>query len=240
MVNRNIGNVRIEEIILDGRRIQKHKVLISRIYEIYEFTKNLFLGLRELARNIIDHTDTGIGVLTARINSSNTLFELKGKDNFNEVGFELSQYAEKINLLNNSNLDTKRQDFLDISIFDSGNEGVISKTISNIKKIYKINSEHIDLYEEDLNKLEKGEVTFSAFFNTNDFLLNHHAIRTASHWGLIIFSNLINKNKGLFSASSHSYKSENSFDNCFSFFNTTSNVLNPSVAFEYGTFYNII
>ena len=57
LVNRNL-----EKTIED---IDKY---IVRLNELFEFSRNLFLGVRELARNIIEHTDSRVGVSVSYTN----------------------------------------------------------------------------------------------------------------------------------------------------------------------------
>lgn len=238
LVNRNLSVLDFSDAEKNNERFSKPDFLINRLNEIFEFTNNLFKGLREIARNIIDHTDAKFGVITARVNTDKTLFELKGRDNFKESGYQLSDYSNKLNSIANQENTRSVNDFFDISIFDAGKVGVVKKTLENVQKLVLANAKNE--YKADIAKIESGEVDFSSFFDTNVIALNHHLIRTASHWGLIIFSNLLNKNKAFLIASSKSYLNPNSFDICHCFFNEISKVHTPITSFEFGTFYNII
>jgi len=241
LVNRNIGTVIIRDEIKDEKIIKnKVIVLLDRLNELFEFTKNLFLGIREIARNIIDHTETKTGILTARVYSANSLFEIKGRDNLTKFSDQLSKYSEELDKLQIENFNNQDKYFLDLTIFDEGKDGVISKTISNIKNLSFDDIENMELYAKDILQLSTGEITFSDFFNTKQIKLYHHAVKTASHWGLIIFSNLINKNRGFLYASSRNFFDPRIIDSFQSFFESIFEINNEINPFSIGTYINII
>jgi len=241
LVNRNIGTAIIKDEI-DNGKVTKNKVsvLLTRLNELFEFTKNLFHGIREIARNIIDHTETKTGVLTGRVYTSNSLFEIKGRDDLTEFSNCLKIYSTALNNLKIENYNSKDNYFLDLTIFDEGQDGVVKKTISNIRNLSRSNNYNPDLYAKDISLLSNGEIRLSDFFNVNEIKLYHHAVKTASHWGLIIFSNLINKNNGFFTVSSRNLFDSKLIDSCFAYLGNnseTNKVINP---FYIGTYYNII
>lgn len=225
LVNRNVEK--------DVGDLEEYK---TQLWDLYEFSKNLFKGLRELARNIVDHTQSQTGIISGRIYSREALNEIKDL-NRNDSNL-LEEYFNLLKTKKLLNKDLNRQAFLDIIIFDEGQEGVISKTITNIESLVAGGEGPNNSYQNDISSLKTKQITFPDFFNTDEIKLHHHAFRSASHWGLISFTNLIKKNRGLIVASSKCYFDQREIDNCVTFFDRI-NTNNDSSQFAMGTYYNI-
>lgn len=237
LVNRNIGTIVIKSET-DGKNASgKADLFIHRFNELFEFSKNIFLSIRELARNIINHTESRSGVITGRVYSAENLPQLKENETFDRG---LTSYLTQLDIKRKSY--HKGKYFFELSIIDEGKIGIVPKTIQNIKRLNQELNAKSEFYLEDIKRLEEGSITLADFFNYNDIKLNHHAIKTASHWGLIIFSNLIHKNDGYFFVSTTTSVASQ-LDYCY--FNSedapeTRRIAESGAGIHHGTHYNII
>ncbi|MCX2585662.1 hypothetical protein [Pedobacter sp. MR22-3] len=194
LVNRNIGTMVVrDDEGEDGSLLLKQNLLLDRLKELLAFTRNLFLSIRELARNIIDHTEHRRGVITGRVYQGIQLRSIK--DN-SELKSGVESYLLEMD--QQTGATSAPSEYFDLSIFDEGSAGMIEKTISNISNLAKGITVDSDLYTSDIALLKDGSVNIGDFFNAAEIKLNHNAIKTASHWGLIIFGSLIKKNAGLY------------------------------------------
>lgn len=212
------------------RKVLDYKSYTMSITELYSFTRNLFLGIREIARNIIEHTDSKEGILSARIYDATTMKNLKTTISKHE----LDNYISNESLLKNLN-------YFDIVVFDEGETGIVKKTIENVKAISSsLIANKINPYLEDVFNLENEKTILKDFYNLNDFKLNYHAIKASSHWGLIIFTNLINKNNGFTKVVTNRYANNSEKESCTIYADKleyNNSIENP---FAYGTYYNIV
>lgn len=241
LVNRNLGNSVIKDQKDESGRVISSKVsmLVNRLQELAEFTRNLFIGIREIARNIIDHTDSKTGVLTGRVYHADILPTIKDQS-FQISSGPIKTYIQK---LNKNRKSYGEDDFFELNIFDEGHEGVVSKTIKNIERLASNELVETHPYQQDISRLQRGEIKLPDFFNTKEIKLYHHAMRTASHWGLIIFSNLIDRNNGFFSVSSNSYQEVGKTESCHVYLNEVSDLTildKPGDFLATGTNYQII
>ena len=100
----------------------------------------MFLGIREIARNIIEHTSSKEGILSARIYDAKSIKNLKTT----KSKYELEDYINK-------EAETKNENYLDIIVFDEGENGIVAKTIENVKAISSsLVSSNKKLYLEDI------------------------------------------------------------------------------------------
>lgn len=211
------------------RKVEDFKSYTMSISELFAFTKNMFLGIREIARNIVEHTSSKEGIISARIYDAQTLLNLKTAD----AQFELERFVKKEEL-------QIAEDYLDIIVFDEGEKGIIAKTIENVKTISNsLVSDNRKIYLEDISNLENGKTLLKDFYNLNDFKLNYHAIKASSHWGLIIFTNLITKNRGFTKVVTNN--SKNTYkESCVNFFGVLEHSPKVENTFATGTYYNVI
>ncbi|MBK6544590.1 MAG: hypothetical protein IPG12_04880 [Saprospiraceae bacterium] len=229
LVNRNL-----EKTIED---IDKY---IVRLNELFEFSRNLFLGVRELARNIIEHTDSRVGVFSGRIYSGDTISQLKGVEKGKSNSTIMDNYFSLLESKEYLTKEIENEYFFDLVIFDEGQKGIIKKTIENIEFLTGNSSEEDNIYVSDVKALRSGEIIFKDFYNSSEIKLNHHAIKASSHWGLVIFTNLINKNNGLFIATTYADNEKQEFDSCYKFDDSINTPTRTDSFFEVGSFYNII
>jgi len=229
LVNRNLD-----------KSIDNLEDYINRVRDLYEFTRNLFLGLREIARNIIEHTDSKKGVIMGRVYTGDIIVALKDTNPDDGQSPIIDQYFKGLKIKGYMTRDYSKKSFLDIQLFDEGQLGIINKTISNIKTLAGNSTDHKNLYVQDLLAFNNKEINFSDFYNPSEIKLHHHAIKSASHWGLIVFTNLIHKNNGLFFVSSVANPTDASFDSCCKFSESIISPVSNKSHFSTGTYYDII
>ncbi|MDQ0640208.1 hypothetical protein QF042_003773 [Pedobacter sp. W3I1] len=163
--------------------------IIKRFYLIYEEnfrslmqkTKGLAYGIQELAKNMVEHTKSGCGIITARIYNQERIKRLKRID-----PKWISQFSG-------------RDYFVDINTFDSGSVGICSsyfENLSNEKLLYSSELSDLELqqkiqheYEEDISEVKKYKL--NNFFDFNSIKLFHQINRTKARLGLLIFSQSI-------------------------------------------------
>lgn len=217
------------------------KTPAKNVDELYGFCNNLFLGLRELARNIVDHTQSKKGVICGRVYSGEVIGYMKNQIPGMDGKPLIDNYFSFLSLEKQLNAAKLTDEFfLDLIVFDEGQEGVIQRTISNVGELAVAKKGDNNYYLKDLEALRSGKIEFRDFFNTDDIKLYHHAIKSASHWGLIVFTNLIKKNLGIIFASTRSFHNPEEIDQVQTFDIEISKRHIRKAAFELGTFYNII
>ncbi|MDR1926729.1 MAG: hypothetical protein LBQ13_03545, partial [Endomicrobium sp.] len=187
--------------------IQLDKAELKKEYKnilphLFAKTNKIYFGLKELAQNIIDHTENGVGVISARVHKTDKIDKLKNfGGNFNEW---FNQYGK----------DKDISCFLDINVIDAGKIGVTQKYIEKIEvqieKYKNKTKEEKDLetkvrecLEEDKKTIEEKKHGFSHFINYERIELSHQIQRINSRIGLLLFSKTVCKDeKGIVKASS--------------------------------------
>ena len=159
--------------------------------KLMDFSKAIVLGIREMAKNIVEHSTRNRGVITWRVYGQDILAELK--DSMEDDDGVFKAYLQEVEV----SLRADESDppfFFDINIIDDGEKGV-SKTLLDQVKDDKDTKGY-------LKELAMGDLEFNQLLNPSFMLkLNHQAKRTISHLGLLIFSKLITSNMGLIRAS---------------------------------------
>jgi hypothetical protein len=171
------------------------------IVNLWNFTCELVGGIDELAKNIIQHATTKAGVIGGYISTS--------IENDIETHFRLS-------------------------VFDHSNKGVvdtlresIQKTVNELKDANPLR----EIFKGDLAKIEDSAYKYSYLFESpENCVLYHQMKRATAHLGLLIFSKLIDNNKGGF----FSYTNTHDKIECFS---KRDNICN---SLSVGTGYDII
>lgn len=59
------------------KTVKDYDNYVTRLSGLYQFSRNLYLGLREIARNVIEYTPTKLGILTGRVYISHVLLQVK-------------------------------------------------------------------------------------------------------------------------------------------------------------------
>lgn len=209
------------------------ELYIFNLSRIINYVKDISYGLKELAKNIIEHSatqrDNGYGMLTARSYSHEKISLLK-----NISPSWLISYDEE-------------HKFMDINLIDSGLISVIesySKTLKN--EIYDLSKSNIDFKEELIEAYEKdlkqiGNYMLNNLFNFDSIKLLHQINRTKARLGLLIFSQTILYEKNAFvSLASNSIDTDDTVG--FYLYKDAKNIINdPNHNFlPLGTNYNFI
>ncbi|SHL05289.1 hypothetical protein [Flavobacterium chilense] len=209
------------------------EVYIYNLIRIINYVKDISYGLKELAKNIIEHSayerNSGYGMLTARSYSHEKISLLK-----NITPKWLKRYED-------------RHKFMDINLIDSGLKSVIesySATLDHeINNLQSSDSEFkddlIDAYKKDLNQI--GNYMLNNLFNFDSIKLMHQINRTKARLGLLIFSQTILYEKNAFvSLASNSIDNDDTVG--FFLFKDNQSIVNePNHNFlAVGTSYNFI
>lgn len=171
----------------------------ENLLRIIGYTRDIAYALEELAKNIVEHTSSGKGIITARIFSLARISALKA--------------PEPLWLQNFHNA----HQFLDINVIDSGRSSIqesykisLEKEKANHEKsianavLQQLISEN---YQDDINKLASFKL--NDFFNFNSVKLYHQINRIKARLGLLIFSQYVLRERGaLIQISSNSLESE--------------------------------
>lgn len=161
---------------------------------LFRFTEELFDGIRELAKNICEHSSSGTGFLVFRAFDYDRLSALKHP--------ALKKSLKK---------SEKSHAYINISIVDISDSGLLMKMeekLNGLSRAFSNNSKEHSLIKHDLKKLmtrhakqPKGRNTLDriglhSFFNLKRMQFLHQNIRTSASMGLIIFSDLLVRNDG--------------------------------------------
>lgn len=214
--------------------------IIEKLYSLFNFVNNIFSGLYELAKNIVQHSEYKSGVLSMRLLNKTNLLQMKD-DN-------ISSWQEYFHLIPEHPLDH----FIDISIVDIGTEGIFTtferSLVSLINDPSLTNPNRI-IIKRDLHKVQdlayksseyhEGK-TLYRFFNRT--LINEkQQILSNSSYGTYTFLEKINQAFGSFTVSTNKYKNKGETMG-FQYFSDSSHkkrliYLNNQTPF--GTSYNI-
>ncbi|MCI0470162.1 MAG: hypothetical protein L0Y73_00725, partial [Candidatus Aminicenantes bacterium] len=210
-----------------GEKTSPEKRLETRLdllKNIYFFTDEIFYGVTELAKNIIEHSSNHRGVILGRALNREYLPDLK-KEMF------VGKYLDK--------RPVDEREFIDLIVLDDGSRGIIEQTIHNLKDIKYDYSEYTDLLDRinaDIKNLETGNIILDDFFNPGEIKLNYQTIRSAMSVGLLILSHLVLENNGFLMVSS---PHRDRVDGMALFENWQSRQQVTEIA-PLGTYYNII
>lgn len=144
---------------------------------IYLLTSEYYFRILELVDNIIEHAKTD-GVIISRV---------RKKEKAKEFHKDKKEYFEEDRFNNVNN-------FLEIAVIDIGKKGIIKTSIENWKAA-KVNE-----FEQDAGGIEKASIDkqIKRFFKPEGDYFKHQALRTSACMGLLMFSQLIEKNNGFF------------------------------------------
>lgn len=166
------------------------------LFKLWDFTKDLVYGLKEIAKNIGDHAIPPMGVITLKIYDEKIWKELKQSSIPDEI-FE--NYMDTLKSVKQK--EGVPISFMDINVIDFGQKGVIETLEENCEKLLE-KSDNPLIIKEDIQTIKDGKIKFRNFLDGNIINpLNMQTKRAIAHLGLLVFSNLILKNKGLIRAS---------------------------------------
>lgn len=176
------------------------EIYAENLRRIIGYARDICYGLEELSKNIIEHTQSKIGIITGRIYILDRIHKLKSVDRSWSNSFD------------------KMHRLLDINVVDCGLTGIQSSYLENLKNEMNgfgtvqdsalsktIRSE----YEQDLEAL--NNYGLGQFFNFNSIKLFHQINRTKARLGLLIFSQtVLSENKGFARIASSDLSKDNS------------------------------
>ena len=208
------------------------KNIINILKNLWIFTQQLVDGLEELAKNIYEHSSNKWGVITGRVYSSSKIQELQSTIQKSKEVFET--YLNSFKNSTGNIIDR----FFEINVIDGGEFGVVQKVKDYLENIYNTEFE-----QDDMDLFINNQIKFSNFLKpSNSQLLNQQTKRATAHLGLLIFSKLIEENKGLIRAGTWAINSTTDRDDVLTFpemekfpFNNDSAPLSP-----FGTNYHFL
>lgn len=145
---------------------------VMQLHHLWHFTKELVLGLQELAKNIKEHSSTHRGIILANM--------VRASDTTPEKGV-VDAVA-----------------YLNIHILDLGNKGIVPTTYTNTEALLNnpvIEDEAKSMLNYDLVGINNKIFKLPDFFFGNK-ILNQQAKKSIAHLGILLFRELIESNKG--------------------------------------------
>jgi hypothetical protein len=207
---------------------------INKIRNLWGFTKDLVAGVKELAKNIREHSDPRLGVISVRLFEVKKWIQNKNfSENDNSIFSKYNDYILSRGYDGNSSV-------IDINILDIGKSGVIPTLIKDTKTLFsKISGRNNvieNLIREDIVNLKSKKIGFRNLLDTTAQQLNQQSKRSIAHFGLLTLSKLVEYNNGLVIASSQNDNSNNNREPiCIPEFKQ--NYYHP---IKIGTYYNIV
>lgn len=188
-------------LVIHFGKINLKKDYRSTLSYLFEKTNKIYFGLKELAKNIIEHTEDGIGVISARVHTKDKIDVLKNFGGSFDEWFKTHEGDKDVSA------------FLDINVVDMGRIGVTENYITKITKekagyIKKqdeaaVYTDLADALAEDINQIREKRYGFSHFLNYEKISLLHQVKRINARIGLLIFSSLVCRDeKGIVKAAS--------------------------------------
>ncbi|MFB9844018.1 hypothetical protein [Mucilaginibacter ginsenosidivorans] len=167
----------------------------NQLLSTWKFTKEAVYGLKELIKNITQHTVSGQGLITGRIYKKNIAkafleSELEQLDVFADYFAGIDKRHSAI-----------FRDILEISVADLGENGVTRKLLENsesFKQKLRANKDLENLIQEDIDLITSGKFSFKDLLHPPGIKpLHQQTKRAIAHWGFNIFTKLVKKNNGL-------------------------------------------
>lgn len=188
--------------LLPGEFNGKNKgIVIGILHSLWDYTKEMVDGIRELAKNIREHATPPIGAITGRIYKEEKWAELKMS--VESIDSIFDDYLKNFKKKNSTD---KGLTFFDFNVIDLGEKGIIETLKEKTNKLSGdeyLNESVRSLILEDVNALSSGAIDLKHFLNPSiGITLNLQSKKAIAHLGLLIFSNLIKTNNGLLRAGS--------------------------------------
>jgi hypothetical protein len=115
--------------------------LITTITNLWDFTKGLFYGINELAKNISEHASTKQGIITLRAYNSSYIDQQKSND-----AYKLKHFYDDLD----ASIRDKMKCVIDINVFDLGDQGVVPTLIKKTEEIGFIRLKRTSFHEGPL------------------------------------------------------------------------------------------
>ena len=189
------------DALTDATRIS----FTTKINNLWGFTKDLVVGVKELAKNIREHSNPSDGVISVRLFGMKKWIQTKTLlQNENSIYFKYNDH-----LLGSVYND--ETSVIEINVIDIGKSGVIPTLIKNTESVFSIvsgkNLEIEKLITEDIENLKSQKIGFHNLLNTSTQQLNQQSKRSIAHFGLLTLSKLVAHNNGLIVASTQNINS---------------------------------
>lgn len=167
----------------------------NQILTLWNFTKDLCYGWREIVSNSVEHSSTRTGVICARF-----LKKVDGEKSFLSPDYRL-QVTELEDSIRN-----QAHSILEIHAIDLSEHGILDTLLAstqNLKLSFENNDELYKIFEKDIEQLTTGHIKLANLIKPEPgkFLL-HQSKRSLAHLGLMIFNQLVTCNKGILGVSS--------------------------------------
>ncbi|MBU0673167.1 MAG: hypothetical protein KJ950_00820 [Proteobacteria bacterium] len=164
--------------------------LLSQIKSIRNVSVEIYSGVYELAKNIVEHVPEGNGFIIGRVFTADYLKEIYSE--------EYEDFRTYINSFQGD------QQFFNCVVFDNGKKGILYKTQSKITKLIpsvqnKILKKHLS---DELECFNNQTLGLHDFFDLKHVRMFHQKIRTAASLGLLMLTNMLRINNGFLSVSS--------------------------------------
>jgi hypothetical protein len=156
--------------------------VLERIDSTLSFAAQLFDGLKELVKNVLEHATERWGILSLRVFNAKTLSHIK----LPEFGTYLDERPDT-------------QEFVDFVLLDDSEAGILAQTVNKLSAMKDEFQDSLEqnIIEGDISRIQSSEVTLRDFFVIKRTPLLHQEIRSAASLGLLIFSDLLIKNDGI-------------------------------------------
>jgi hypothetical protein len=211
----------------------------------FEIANEIFDGVFELAKNIVEHSENKEGKIIIKCL---THVELSDKNKENKKLWD--DYFDATQDVKFS--DKANKNYLEISIADTGTIGIIETSLKNMEETRNLRKMPQDIIDDDRKTIQEGinlsagdkkkeaKLLFEMYFGGSKSLLNRQANNSFKGLGIYLFTKFINDNQGIFSVQTNKFRSRNETIN-FSFYNKQGDInpafVNPEA---FGTRYNLI
>ena len=145
------------------------------LFKLYLLSYEYFTRLLELVDNILEHSSNKSGVIISRIFKKNKIETI---------------YPDLHNYFENDQLKDVRN-FLSITVMDLSKTGIISTSLSDWYSLKE------PAFRKDASNLENKK-NLRTFFDIDEIHFEHQTIRTCACLGLLMFTELIQRNIGYF------------------------------------------
>ncbi len=194
----------IEEKLINKNDFQKnYSGIISYVNNyknnlqyIIDQTKDICYGLHELAKNIVEHSSEGFGVITAR---------RYRKEDEKALNIGTTRGRAFNDWFKNRGVENS---FLELSVIDSGRMGLIEKYKESLKALEeKTTNESLRNHiKKDIDKIDEKNITIIDLLNYKNIQFLHQIHRSHARLGLLVFSNLtVGQRGGIIKASATNY-----------------------------------
>lgn len=183
--------------ILSSELHPKNQIVDEREKEFYDFLTNCWVftielvnGLRELAKNICEHSSNKRGVFCGRVYNGDADSEWIDDSGWLNFLRTYKKSLTHIDPLENNKL----FHFFNINIIDDGQIGVVE----NLKNSISSSSVNYPEKENDLILFDNDKIKFQNLLDTSSgIILNQQTKRAYAHLGLLFFSKFIIHNNGI-------------------------------------------